>query len=469
MEIVVATGLFAASLFGVFIASRGSLLATSLGVAAAVICLGPPFYSVHFGPAPLTLDRLAWVALMLQYALWRRRDWHDPKPWGATDALLVGFLAWLAFSTFAFGPGLEQPAPTAVNLFLYVLPAGLFWVGRQLRTSERGLWWAAAAASGLGVYLGVTAYLETHDGFAWVWPGYLADHDGEFAEFFGRARGPLLNPIGNGLLLTVAMLASLVLLHRRDRRVQVFALTAAAAAAFGCWYTYTRSVWLGAATAAWLFVYLGCDARLRRYLAAATATAALAAAPLVVEKMYAFQRDKGVSAEATADSAELRPILAVLAWQSFLDHPVAGVGLARNRLAVDEYAYDASWGLPLEKGKPYVQHNVFLSLLVETGLVGCSLFVALLVGWARAGLRLSREGAEPIERLLGRAFVCGLAAFLVNGMFHETSLIAGVNSVFFLAAGLMYGLSRRDEANAEGTPPESIARGAETPTGTPFA
>lgn len=443
MNLVLSVIAFAALMWGIVVAFRGSLVATSIGVVLASICFSKPFYFLQVGPAPVTLDRLAWAALMVQYAVWRGRGWHDPKPWTAADGVMIALLAWLGISTYTMGEGLEKTPPEGVFLFLYLIPAGLYWIGRQMRVSESALWGVVAAVAAFGVYLGATGYLETHDGLNWLWPRYMAQSNGDFAEFFGRARGPLLNPIGNGLLLTLGLLASLVCAHRREPFFRLLGVAGVLAASAGCWFTYTRSVWLGAAAAAWVFAFLGTAGRSRRVLCAVSLIGAIVATPLAIQKMYAFQRDEGLSAAETADSVKLRPILAALAWESFQDHPFIGVGLARNQLYVHEYAYNANWAMPLERGKTFVQHNVFLSLLVETGAIGLGLFLVVLASWTRSGLLLHHRGATQIERLIGRAAVAALAALVVNGMFHETSLIPGVNAALFLMTGITGGLALR--------------------------
>src|SRR4029079_4464899 len=93
------------------------------------------------------------------------------------------------------------------------------------------------------------------------------------------------------------------------------------------------------------------------------------------EHFSAFKRDKDVSVEDMACSARLRLILAALAWQMFLDRPLLGCGFGQYVDEAPNYLSDRTTDLPLEKGRPYIQHNVFLGLLTETGIVGLGLFM----------------------------------------------------------------------------------------------
>jgi len=95
----------------------------------------------------------------------------------------------------------------------------------------------------------------------------------------------------------------------------------------------------------------------------------------------------------------------------------------------------------LEKARPFSQHNVFLSLLAETGLVGLGLFVTLWGLWIRDAWRVWRSRAAPAwARQLVLLFFVLLANYFAVGMFQDLSLIAMVNMVLFFLAGITAGL-----------------------------
>jgi hypothetical protein len=59
----------------------------------------------------------------------------------------------------------------------------------------------------------------------------------------------------------------------------------------------------------------------------------------------------------------------------FKDRPIFGCGFDQYTREKMPYLADRTSDLPLEKAKPYVQHNAFLGLLVETGFIGAGLFM----------------------------------------------------------------------------------------------
>ncbi|HEV3021507.1 MAG TPA: hypothetical protein VGX76_03545, partial [Pirellulales bacterium] len=101
------------------------------------------------------------------------------------------------------------------------------------------------------------------------------------------------------------------------------------------------------------------------------------------------------------------------------------------------YLADRSTDLPLEKARRYVQHNTFLSLLAETGIVGAGLFIALLIVWGRGAWRLWRAPDAPLwVRQQGLLFFALLGGYLPNAMFHDLAIIPMVNMLLFFLAGV---------------------------------
>ena len=70
------------------------------------------------------------------------------------------------------------------------------------------------------------------------------------------------------------------------------------------------------------------------------------------------------------------------------DAPVQGHGFGHYFQHVKPYYAIRSYGLPLEIARNYNQHNVLLSVAVDTGLIGLVMFTALLVNWVRGGLEI---------------------------------------------------------------------------------
>ncbi|MFM7739463.1 MAG: hypothetical protein ACKO9H_08675, partial [Planctomycetota bacterium] len=108
---------------------------------------------------------------------------------------------------------------------------------------QRGLLWALV---GLGLYLGITGIAEWRRWHGLVFPKYIVSPT--FTEFYGRGRGPLLNPVINGILLSLSGAACLLLFPLTRRRYWLPLLIAFGVIGIGVVSTLTRSCWMGFAT-----------------------------------------------------------------------------------------------------------------------------------------------------------------------------------------------------------------------------
>jgi O-antigen ligase len=291
-----------------------------------------------------------------------------------------------------------------------------------------------------GIYLALTSIAEVRGLWAFVFPSYIAST--EYVEFFGRGRGPLLNPAGSGVLQGLCMVAMLMRWPRVGRFGQLIILGLTPLYAWGIYSTFTRSAWLGLALGMVVVLALSLS---RVWRTALIGTLVVVSVPIVTlnwEQLLSFKRDKELSAAEAAESAKLRPILAVIAWNMFLDRPLFGSGYGQYRTESLAYLSDRSVDLPLEKARPYVQHNSFLALLVDTGLVGMGLFTATLVLWVRQawGLWRSRQ-ASPAARQFGLLFLAFVGVWLPNAMFQDVLLIPMVNMLLIFLAGIVVNLS----------------------------
>ena len=159
------------------------------------------------------------------------------------------------------------------------------------------------------------------------------------------------------------------------------------------------------------------------------------------ENLLSFKRDEALAAEKTAESVELRPIMTVVAWHMFLDRPLWGCGYSQYKTEHRNYLSDRSTDLPLERARDYIPHNVVLSLLTETGLVGLGLFLAMVCFWTRDAWRLWSDAALPLwARQQGLLMLIALGAYFINGMFHDVSVQPMMNMTLFFLAGVTAGL-----------------------------
>jgi O-antigen ligase len=406
----------------------------------AVLLVGSVFGHAFFHVSVVTADRLLIAGLMVAYVVYRRFGWADPKPLDKADIALFLFFGVLTFSTLSHEWQLDGSQPLATLLFFFLMPAAVYWVGRQAKLTEHSVLMLCGGMSVFAIYLALTAFAETTQTWAFVFPKYITSP--AEAEFLGRGRGPFLNPIGCGLYMSAGLFGVVQWWPRLGRIGRAGLLFVAGVILLGIYCTLTRSVWLGAGLGIVLMIGLAIDRRWRVPLAVALILAAGVVVAVKRDDLNAFKRDKHVSVHDMSRSASLRPVLAAVAWKMFLDRPFLGCGFGQYKEVDRDYLQETVGELSLQRARPYGQHNVFLALLTQTGLAGAGLWVVALGLWSRnAWLLWSNQQAPIWARQHALVMLAILVAYTCNGMFHDVGIITMVNALLFLVAGVGQGLA----------------------------
>jgi len=456
-ESLIAIAALVGIVWGAVIFLRGGLLAGALTVLLAGTCCGYPALYVSAGPVPLTSDRILWALLMVQLVVWWRQGLTASRHIGRSEVLLLAFMGVLAANVAMHDWTINRYQPVSQFVFYYLMPLGIYWAGWQARITERGLKTMFVLMGIFGVYLAVTAIAEKLELTALVFLPYISSS--EYEEFLGRARGPLLNPAGNGMLLGLCLGAGLMSWPQSPRWGRLLLVGYTALLCLGIFCTSTRSAWMGGGLGLLLLVLLVLPRVYRPWLLLAALLGSATLAVAQWDNIVEFKRDKFVSAHDTASSAQLRPILAKIAWKMFCDHPIVGCGLGHYIDEHGKYLSDRDSDMPLEQGRGYAQHNVWLSLLTETGLIAAMLFTLVVLAWLRSGWRLWQAGNAPLwMRQQGLLFLVLAANYLVNGMFQDMTIIPMVHTILFFLAGVTVNLQTQ-AAEWEGRTAAVVASG----------
>lgn len=413
-------------------------LASPTIVAGTVILIGSvfgrEFASVNLGPLPLTLDRILWGGMLIQFValVFLRRI--QPLPINTTDLLVIGLMITLTLSTITHDFKYRDNLPLTRLLFFNVMPFGIYFVARHSPIGERQLRWLLFGCSGFAVYLSATAIAEWRDWPQVVFPAYIMDSS--FVEFLGRARGPFLNPVVCGIFQIIGVVANLVIWRHVGVRGRILIGLFLPLFLVGVFATFTRSIWLSLAAGVAMTLWLTANWKQRGALLIAGAIAAAVFITVFADDIASFKRDKNVSESDMAESVQLRPLLAEVALNMFIDKPIFGHGFGQYTKAKRLYHQQVT-DQPLKKVIPYMQHNVVLSYLTETGLVGTGLLLGIMAVFAMNALRLFHKSARnSCQRGIALLGLNTLLAYFVNGMFHDVSIMPIIGSLFYFMLGL---------------------------------
>jgi O-antigen ligase len=142
-------------------------------------------------------------------------------------------------------------------------------------------------------------------------------------------------------------------------------------------------------------------------------------------------------------SSNLRYFAWQTAWSKFLTSPIVGVGIG------DQFQYIAL----SSSGRYYIStsttHNIIMSLLYQTGIVGAGLFLAIHFLFVYyIWRRMSR--LAPRARVIILGMLAGYLAALVVGMLQPVFEAPGAIVMFYLWMGLILNLLRMFTSVSDG-------------------
>ncbi len=380
----------------------------------------------------MTLERPLLGLLLVAYVVRRATGTLQPRRIVWSDVVLVLLGGLLMASTFAHDWQYDNYDPVYRLIAGYLMPIGLFFVLRGTPLDERRLKLVYLFLTGFGVYLAITALAEVTGQWWAVFPRYISDPT--IGAHFGRARGPALQAQSLGLYLGVCLVAAWALLHKSGRGGLALLAVIGALLLAAMFATQTRCVWLGAALVVSIVLWhwlRGAWRPLAFTGMALTGVVLVATGHINLVEMNRAGESKAM----TKDSVNHRKMYAHVSWQMFQDHPLVGCGAGQFAKTANYYLTDPDFSLELRKIRDMPHHNTLLCFLVETGVVGASLYVAVLVGWVLAAWRLVKNGKAPWLRTQGIVMLAGIAMYLPDAMFFDPGSYAHQDHylIFFLA------------------------------------
>ena len=440
MQFLILTMSLAMLVWAVIVLLHGSVfLSTALFIVAT--CVFPAeFFSVDAGGLTWTLDRLWFAVLIGQGAIRWYRGELSFKRLENCDLAVALFALWLIARTITqpLGSLLPEQPPTLMHLVNgYLIPFTLYAVLRTSRLNADSLKPALGVLLALGVYLSVTAILEVSGTWSLVVPSFIGDPD--LGIHFGRARGPMLQSVRLGICLIAGWIGLVVytVWIKPDCRFQWAAfILGTLLLGSAIFFTYTRSVWLGFACGISTVVIFALQGRTRQVAIAGLVSVCCVVGIVKGPELVAFKRE--YSAAETEESTYMRAAFAYVSLEMFKDRPISGFGFNQFQVHNREYLADRSTTMRLEAIRGYVHHNSYLSLLVDLGIVGLSLFAFMAFSFAREAWALWWASGVP-----NWARGLSLMAFVIAGMhliqmaFHEVSYSPIENSLLFSVLGLV--------------------------------
>jgi putative inorganic carbon (hco3(-)) transporter len=346
----------------------------SAGIALSVFSGNTGQLGLPIGPERLLLAG-GLLAVVLRSEVHPEHNGHGSRrlpDLNFTHGLLLAASAWAVVSAWHAGTLMQAPAFYGLLDRFGIMAFAVYYVAPVVFRDERQRSVLLGTLVAVGGYLGVTAFFEGVGLRALVFPGYI--NDPAVGIHFGRARGPFVEAVANGLGLFVgATAAAIGLALWRDPRARNACRAVIVLCVVGLLFTLTRSIWLSSIVAA-IAAMLSARA-LRRWLIPAVVggvvlvVAALTAVPGLHERVIERSKeDRSVWVRENTNRAALHMIE---------DRPITGFGW--QRFQTDSISYFTQPANYPMNGIGQGVHNVFLSHASELGLPGAALWLCAFV------------------------------------------------------------------------------------------
>lgn len=432
----VATGLLA---IGAAILAAGTVAASPTNPLLPVVLIAGVAALAVAIAQPLALVALGVVAIPL--------EGFFPGLVGPSQAILglavVGWFVHLGASSPVTLP--RHPALAAFALLVLAQAAGLLFAPEPLVVARQTIAWGALflvavliareaserqlaqllyAFAICGGVAGLVAVIDPQPLTAVVFQG----------SDVNRATGGLGSPNALGMLLGLTIPVQLVFCLRGTSLSRLVAAVCFGLAMLGMAFAVSRGAFIG----------LGASMLVLAFWRPFRNAAVLLVPIVVVLSLIGHNPASPIGtrvverlSEATTTASENpRLILWRAAPQMIEDRPVFGLG------ALEYGYYGPEYRLRLTEGIANHAHNLLLTIVIESGIVGLAAMVSLL-GFVGAGLRRVIRYGSGLSHALGWALAATFVGFLANGVLDYGLGAAPIGSAFFGLIGCAIGLSLR--------------------------
>lgn len=379
---------------------------TAVVIAAWFLAWGPSRRRLSTGAIPVLLCLAFLLAYLLAGAV---SDHRGAALREIANLVLIGTLLVVATDTFSRRPG----------------SAGT----------------AALAIAGTAGLVGFLAALETGG----VIPGQFSE------EGVNRAALGFGQPNGLGMFLALALPFAV---HARrisgNTAMRAATTLALVMTVIGLAGTFSRGSWLSVLIGTFVLLLIGEWRFVLRVLGGALVAA------LVVDIVTGGAIRVTIAGTLLDWSVAQRAALMLAGIQLFLEHPIIGAGPGAFAAELDRLGalVPTLWDM---KATP---HNAYIQVAAESGLVGLSIYVLLLVALIRRALAAARgASADPVQASLRRAALWTLAIFCAEGMV-EWPLSHGHAQIIIIAAAIACAATvtqRNGRSVPVGTTPAAVA------------
>jgi len=332
-----------------------------------------------------------------------------------------GYILLLALIGTVSALAVGRGAADYYRLFdFHYTPFVVFVLAGSIPHSLKKLEFLSLTFLALGAYLAINGMFERFGPHALVWPQYILDP--KVGIQFERTRGSFASSEMLGAALVVTFLFYLLYSTRAEGATRYWAYMMTPVTMVIIYATNQRAAWVGLALCSGLLALV--KTHMRRV-----------ARGLVTVGLLVFL--SGLAShlsiwEGTLQTVRERLVNNLTTLDMGMANPIFGVGYGNFKTEWPKYFHHGVYEdvIDLTDGN----HNTFLGLFAEAGLVGLIPYVLILYQMFRVGLRVYRQG-EGFEREFALVFLLAALSYVIGANFSDYRNAQFCNTTIFLLFG----------------------------------
>ncbi len=391
------------------------------------------------GLPDFSLARLSMVLVMLAGATAAAGGRNIFKPPFTPELLLIAHAAYVLANMYAIGDATRFNTWLASSL----APIVGYSFAKNFVNEDRHIRDIIVAFVLVSVYFWLTCIGEKFEIAAIVWPRWILDRDIGIS-WFGRSRGPFLQPGLTGQFLGWYIMAQIYLMTRQiPRSVKLVIAVNIVMCSVGLFLTYTRGPWL--ATVVGLLAMAALRPNYRRFMFGVGIVVVLATGTNALRP----SNDEFLGERlANTDTIDNRLGFLAAALRMIHHQPLFGIGYFRYLDVLPDYnqgTYIPMYGFVARgAGKNVPIHDIYIGRAAEEGVLSLVLFAAVMFvlfhhfrrRWAEA------DAKSWFDRDFLALYAGVMASYFVNGMTLDYRYFDFVNVFPFFLSGIVVAFPR---------------------------
>jgi O-antigen ligase len=406
-------------------------------------------------------DRVVFIIIIIIFIIQIIKKEIQLVPISRIEILMIIFTLICTISLIKNGANLDENQ--AHNRWLNALfnityfPFITFYIAKNVKFNSQSINSIFLSMCFIGMYLSLTGMFEHFRVNALVWPKQILDANKGIQ--FERVRGPFLESVAMGRVLSMTFLAFLLMATQYNSFKKGIMYFFSLLTTLSIYYTYTRGPWIGFGMI--LLALLIFDNQMKKLVSMLLVFIFIVAMLGIGSKFSLFEGTLFTQRQETVND---RIVSYSTALRMAGENPLWGVGFGKFEYEWDNYSLEIEGGFA---NPEKVSHNTFLGLFAETGGIGLLLYLSILYQMIKMCYKTykSIDKTRYLEKNIAVIAMAVSAMYILSGYVSDVRWSLMQNNLVFLFFGISASIAEQLRLRGQNGS-SSFKRGHEQPSTT---